>query len=640
MKFKTIAEYIKHLTDRGSIAMAPFITSGNLNAEYIQGRQYKRIDRRTLRLSPVKNDVSVYTEKLIYNRILPIYLTRYGILTNNMPIPGFRPFDNSAKRVNDAINGNSFIKTFLADTEFKAKFNKLIKHADVYGIVWLKTGIDWSKGNPVCSSEMSTTYNEEKTKGTFTLKEGRPFVEVVPCHEVFIDSLHVEDSSEISELVHRKAFSLGYIKRRWGIDAKREDVITSSLTASPEFTQTGFALRDGMQYAYVYEYYKKADAQYPEGRYVMTINDSIIKDGPLPYENGYEGTRKIPFDCVTLQDIPNHLIGVTVYSQIIPIQDAYNNAKNRILEYMNHVAIGQMFYWDGSIENLASFTNKPGKLIKLKRNSRPPQAVSKEKLSMEFINYFRSIEDDMLITAGLSQLTAYGISKSNVRTDGVVDKIADSDQNKLANAIENISKSLTACFKKVIYCEKYREKILLKQLEILPKDDYINKYGLKNVDAEQLTIVNRDFLMQSDQVLDKKIQQAAGMGLYNPEAHIPFVAKLEMLDAMDSNYLKETLDPSERATHDLVTEEHHSIIVKRIVPEVEDYHIHAQHTYEHNLFRISPEVRRLKDVDKEEYDRLMEAINMHIMKHQEFDSQQESQHVNQDAKAIMQEYNH
>ena len=37
----------------------------------------------------------------------------------------------------------------------------------------------------------------------------------------------------------------------------------------------------------------------------------------------------------------------------------------------------------------------------------------------------------MLVTAGLSQISAYGMSKSSVRTDGVADKIGEADQNKL-----------------------------------------------------------------------------------------------------------------------------------------------------------------------------------------------------------------
>ena len=110
-----------------------------------------------------------------------------------------------------------------------------------------------------------------------------------------------------------------------------------------------------------------------------------------------------------------------MYSQIIPIQETYNAVKNRYLEYINHIAIGQMFYWEGSLINKNNFTN-PGKLIGLKEILKPPQPVQKDKLSNEFISYIKGLEEDMLITAGLSQMTAFGQTKSNVRTDGVVDK--------------------------------------------------------------------------------------------------------------------------------------------------------------------------------------------------------------------------
>ena len=115
---------------------------------------------------------------------------------------------------------------------------------------------------------------------------------------------------------------------------------------------------------------------------------------------------------------------------------------------MNHIAIGQVYYWEGSLINKNAFTTKPGKMIGLKRNARNPVPVQKDKLSMEFINYLRALEDDMLITAGLSQMAAYGSTKSNVRTDGVVDKLSESDENKLVNALDNISECMVGMFKK------------------------------------------------------------------------------------------------------------------------------------------------------------------------------------------------
>lgn len=632
-KATSISDYIYQFTQESANKLSPFLATGKLNLDYIQGNQNRRINTRNFVLEDSRKDPAVYTERDVFNRMFPIYLTRYGILSKNMPVPGFKPQDSTAKRQFDAVRGNDFIKNYIIDTEFKKTYNKLITHADVYGLAWLKTGIDWSQGDPIADLEMQNENGDKKEKMIYTLKEGRPFIEVVPMHEVLVDNLYAESMDDINELVHRRVFSCAYILRKWGVEVDPERVDSSLLATAPQYNDLAFKVAEINNYAYVYEYYKKPDAQYPEGRYVLMIGKKIVADRKLPYMNSLE-RRCIPFDMVRLQNIPNYTVGVTVYAQIIPIQRTYNSMKNRYQEYVNHIAIGQLYYWEGSLINPKTFTTKPGKLIGLKRNARRPEPVTKEKLSNEFVPFLRMLEEDMLITAGLSQLTAFGSAKSNVRTDGVVNKIDESDQNKLVNAVENLSSAIIEAFKKVLYCEKDRENILTDILKVAKKDDYIVKYKLENVDAEQLSIVNRDFLVQDDQMVDKKLQQAMNLGLYAPNNMLSYMSKMHILEAMQGNYLLDTLDPNEKAQHDLIETEHFEILERDNVPDAEGFHIHDQHILEHNIFRISPEVRLLKDSEPERYKIVMEMLKIHIDQHIEFQAQNQEQTSQENAKAF------
>ncbi len=612
---KDIATYVKMFVDDSSSGLNPYILQGKFNNEFLKGNQNRKINLNQMKIEEKQLNTQVYTEKKIYNRILPIYLTRYGILSQNMPIPGIIPYDNTSKAVQDSINVNNFIKTFMLECEYSKIYNKLVKRADVYGIEWIKTGIDWTQGDTIATIEGAKI---GENKGTVTVKEGRPFVTSVPIHEVFIDSYYIEDMDDVNELVHRRVFSLDYIKKRWGFEAQKESINDAKLSTYPRYSNFGMTNGGAIDYAYVYEYYKKPDALYPEGRYVIVCNDKVLYDDKLPYKNGKDGKRKIPFDFVTLQTVPNNLIAPTVYSQLIPIQETYNSSMNRYHEYINHIAIGQMFVWEGSLVNKNNFTNRPGKLIGIKRNAKAPQPVQKDKLSQEFISYLKTLENDMLIVAGLSELTAYGQSKSNVRTDGVVDKLSESDENKLSIAIDNISAATISVFKKLIYLEKQREETLQKALEVACIDDYMLKYKLEEADAEQISIVNREFLMKSDQIFDKKLQQAGNFGLYNPESGLSYQSKIEFLNAMHASYLKDTLDPLERATHDLCKEEQDEMLKGETVPDAEEWHKHEAHIQEHELFRISPEVRCLKHTDEKKYKLVQQAIELHIKQHQEF----------------------
>ena len=627
IKNKSIATYIKNLVDDSTTHLRPFIAQGKYNNEFIQGRQNKKINSRTLTIEDKITDHTVYIEKKVFNRILPVYLTRYGILTANMPVPGMKPINNSAVEVENSRKVNNFINSFLASSNFKEKFNLSIKHADVYGLQWFKTGIDWSDGPEIAMVDVETGSGE---KGQIKLKEGKVFVLPVPMHEVFINNYHIESMDEVNELVHRRPFTLEYIKKRWGFEAKKEDITEFNLPTYPKYSDIGYLSTTDIEYAYIYEYYKKPDAVYPNGRYIIMCNETMLYDDVLPFVNGSNNKRVIPFDFMALQTIPHHTVGVTVYQQIIPIQETYNAVKNRYLEYVNHIAIGQLYYWEGSLINKNNFSTKPGKLIGLKRNARPPVPVQKDKLSAEFINYLRTLEDDMLVAAGLSQMTAYGITKGNVRTDGVADKVSESDENKLVNAIDNISETMINVFKKVIYLEQDRERILYDQIKIAKVDLTTFQYSMSGLNADHLTIVNKEFLMQSDQLVDKKLQQAMSLGVFAPNTGIAYSAKLELLNSMRANYLQDTLDPVERANFDLISEEHGMLLSKHEVPNAEDFHSHAQHIVEHNLFRISPEIRKLQQDDPKKYKVLMEAVAMHIEQHQRFISErQEAQQMSQ-----------
>ena len=628
---KDIAQYIRYFVDDASTQLMPYIAQGKLNNEFIRGRQNKKINAGNLTIEDKRTDPAIYMEKKVFNRLLPIYLTRYGILTQNMPIPGIKPDSYSNKANFDSTQVNKFINSFQSDIDFKSIYKKAIKHADIYGIVWFKTGIDWSEGDEICTVE--TTIGEQH--GTITIREGRPFVTAVPIHEVFVDTVHAESMDEINELVHRRVFPVDYIRKRWGFEAEKESINETKLASYPRYSNFGIANAGSIEYAYVYEYYKKPDALYPEGRYVVTCNDKILYNGKLPYINASNGNRVIPFDFFTMQSLPNYLIGVTVYSQLIPIQETYNSIKNRYLEYVNHIAIGQLYYWEGSLINKNGFSTKPGKLIGLKRNAKAPQPVQKEKLSQEFMHYLQELEEDMLVTAGLSQMTAFGSSKSNVRTDGVVDKLSESDENKLVNALDNISECITQVFKKIIYLEQEREQLLSEKLSVAKVDNYLQQYKLAEVDPEQVTIVNREILMQSDQVFDKKLQQAGNFGLYALDSPLSYSAKVNFLNSIKANYLLDTLNPEERATYDLCTEENYSLLETKKVPEVEPFHVHNQHINEHNLFRISPEIRHLKQKDPEAYKTFQQSLDMHIEQHQSYLNKSSNSNVYENAKAAL-----
>jgi dGTP triphosphohydrolase len=110
----TITQYIRYFVDDSAALLRPFIAQGKFNNEFIQGRQNKKINIKTLSIEDKMTDPNLYVEKKVFNKILPIYLTRYGILTQNMPIPGIKPIKNTAEEVENARKVNDFISSYIS----------------------------------------------------------------------------------------------------------------------------------------------------------------------------------------------------------------------------------------------------------------------------------------------------------------------------------------------------------------------------------------------------------------------------------------------------------------------------------------------------------------------------------------------
>lgn len=622
--FDNPSKRVEDLMIKAYRQMRPFIVSAHVNVEYIRGNQNIRVDKN-LNIKKIEQANKIYMERKIFNRMSSIYLSRLGLLSANMPLVGFKQDGSTPGRFIDYTEGNMFVQDLRKDIQFKSKVhNKISAIGDMHGLVWVKTGIDWTAGKKIGTYDVKISKDgepEKKLKQTFY--EGRPWVEVCPMDEVFADNYYEEDEDNITELVHRRLFTLDYIKRRWGIEAK-EDLFDNKAgiapTLSPNDPRRTYTMNNKkeLRYAFVYEYYHRANAEYPNGVYFVLINNQLVTDIlPLPYENGKNGSRHIPFNAVRLMTIPNYLIGPTVYNQIVPVQDTYNSVKNRVLEYINRIGVSQVYAWENSLVDKKQLSNRPGEIFMLRRNSKPPQPVVQDKLGTEFLNYLMTLERDMTDIAGLSQLTAYGMAKSGMRTDGVVDKISESDQNKLEHAVDNIGEAYVKIFKKLIYIEMMRERILTQELQLAKIDDYIMKYKIEAVDVEQLDVTNRDFLMKDDQYINAKFQQATSIGVYNPQSGLTYVQKVAIMERLALGSILNTLDPVEVETNQIVREEHEEI-EQGLEPEVEKFHVHEQHIYEHYLYMQSPVMRKLRKYNKDKYDKVKDALMKHIQEHEKF----------------------
>lgn len=628
-----IQDYIRQFVSDSETRMRPFLLIGQLNKDYISGNQDRKIDGATKVIVEKNYPTSIYMERKQVNRMLSIYLTRNGTLADNKPLPGFKPTPGDLEGTESALEGNKFFAEFLKEINYDYFYKRLIEEADIYPLAFVKTGTDWSKGDLISTGEVNIKMVDGEVKTRIVNKhEGREFMEVVPINECFPDTLRINHGKEMNEFVQRRPLSLNYILKRYGIIAIAEAMNETYVMRDSFSSYTDIS--ENEEYAYVYEYYRKADAEFPDGRYIVMINEIILYDGRLPFINGPNKTRVIPFDVTRLQSVPGFLPGISVYYQIIDIQDAYNALYNRHLEYANRVGIGKKYVWKGSLLDDQMLNTTPGSVTQLTRFGRKPENDSIEPIGAELLGILKSLGEEMLVTAGLSALKVYGESTSNMRTDGVVDKVAESDANKLANAVENMSNTITDIMKKVLYLEQERQIKLIDTLAVAKIDSYVLKYKMKDIDPQEVVIVNREFLMQNDQYIEKKMLQATNMGVYNPQLKMPYRAKLKAIDMIKASYLVDTLDPVEGANWNIIAMEHREVLDGNPI-DVQNFELHSMHIQEHELMLMSSSVLKLKKNDKVEYAKIRELMEKHINEHKNFLQKPQQQSVYNNAKAIL-----
>jgi hypothetical protein len=75
----------------------------------------------------------------------------------------------------------------------------------------------------------------------------------------------------------------------------------------------------------VYEFFHRKTKLVPEGRYIRFTKSTILEDTELPYSHG-----ELPFVRFTDLDIPDVFHGISLYEQLVPIQNFYNNMSSMI----------------------------------------------------------------------------------------------------------------------------------------------------------------------------------------------------------------------------------------------------------------------------------------------------------------------
>ncbi len=342
-----------------------------LNANFVMGNQFAFINA----LGEVEDGERDYfwQEREVFNHIAAIVESRLAKLARVRPKMSVRAASDSDDDIRTAKVATRIMDGAWQKLDISEIISRGTMWSEIAGSVFYKV---------VWDGESGRTVGEIDGK---RVKEGDVRVSVCPPYEIFPSSLSAESVDELNSIIHAKAMHVDDIYRIWGKRVKGTDAEIMSFDDSGVIGGLGYASmiptakRSAKKdHAIVIERYTRPTVQNPCGELAIVAGDELLYYGVLPYNNGTDGERDLPFikqDC--LKNV-GCFFGSSMVERCIPIQRAYNAVKNRKHEFMNRISMGVLAVEDGSVDisNLEDEGLSPGKILVYRQGATPPMLMN------------------------------------------------------------------------------------------------------------------------------------------------------------------------------------------------------------------------------------------------------------------------
>ena len=428
-----------------------------LNINFYVGNQYSYI--------ATNNNINDYDkqyfwqEKEVFNHIAPMIETRISKITRLNPNIEVLPASMDLADIKSAK---------LSKEIFKSVSNKLdLPSLSKYASTWCE----------ICGSAFyKITWNSEAgmvvaTDDKKSIKEGDVEISVCSPFEILPDNLSCESISEVGSIIHAKAVSVDTIKSVYGVDVVPEMVHSFSL-------DSGFGSGGGLGYdahinkvtniqldnhCVLLEKYVKPNKQNPNGRLTIVAGDKLLFDGDLPYLNGDNNERVLPFVKQISTYMPGCFYGVSIIERLVPIQRAYNAIRNRKHEYFNRISMGVLTVEDGSVDTDALEQDglSPGKVLVYRQGGQAPSIMNTPDINADFKAEEERLMDEFKNLAGVSDLMDDSENYTNL-SGTALQLLIEQDDNRVISAIDSAKQALKMLAKHIL--RLYRQFAMLPRL--------------------------------------------------------------------------------------------------------------------------------------------------------------------------------
>lgn len=404
-----------------------------LNLNYLAGRQYCEIAAN----GEVEEEDKYYywQDRNCYNHIAPIMDSRVARLTRVRPVmsvraSGSEESDVKTAKLTTAVLNSSYGRLNIDDEIFRATV-----WSETCGTAFYKVTWDNSAGRKTGTKDGKPVY------------EGDVRVEAVSPFEIFPDSLCAESMEEVESLIHARAVRADEIFRAYGVAVNGGDVeVFSSGTGNGGGRSV---LHDAVL---LIEKYERPSAAYPNGRLIVAADKKILHIGELPFINGAEGRREIPFISQTAIAQAGSFFGSSMVERLIPVQRAYNAVKNRKQEFLNRLSMGVITVEDGSVDtdDLAEEGLSPGKIIVYRQGTNPPSIMGTGNVPDDLSYEEDRLLNEFILISGVSEFSRSASANGAVTSGVALQLLIEQEDTRMTASGESVRAAVKEMGKQII----------------------------------------------------------------------------------------------------------------------------------------------------------------------------------------------
>lgn len=336
-----------------------------LNLSFYQGNQWVKWTKT--RLTDVK--LEDWRVKLVDNRIMPTVVARVAKKTSNRPTFVCEPATGDEAAIDNTEVGEKILThdwdaLSLNDKHLLAEFWSEITGAGFWKIYWDSTAGDnedfvyaedgkaltGTGGGPMKASDPN--YQEAmsilKQNGVDTsgfnvkkLAQGDIAVDVITPFELYPDP-HATSLNDCEWIIEEKIRSKNYVERFYGVKDVQEDVnVPVGITQSRSMSQSNSDQAKGVR---VFEYFCRANNDFPNGRWAVWFNDKVVRevDGPASPYAGF------PYVMFSSNLVPGRFWPQAVTTHLRSPQTNLNKIESQIMENAQRIGNPTMFVSKGS----------------------------------------------------------------------------------------------------------------------------------------------------------------------------------------------------------------------------------------------------------------------------------------------------